>query len=153
MSHASSADSNGTVAAESAEPVAPVERADVSVRLVVPARAENIGLIRHALGGVGSALRLDAERISAIRLAVTEACTNVGRATPMAEGSGPLEVHVRTGPRLVEVDVRDRGMGIAPRPAEDSLGWGLPMIAALADRLRIARERDGANVVGMAFRR
>ena len=30
---------------------------------------------------------------------------------------------------------------------------GLPMIAALADRLRIARERDGANVVGMAFRR
>ena len=122
MSHASSADSNGTVAAESAEPVAPVERADVSVRLVVPARAENIGLIRHALGGVGSALRLDAERISAIRLAVTEACTNVVRHA-YGEGSGPLEVHVRTGPRLVEVDVRDRGMGIAPRPAEDSLGW------------------------------
>ena len=152
MSHASSAHSNVAVAAESAGPVEPVERAEVSVRLVVPALAENIGLIRHALGGVGSVLRLDAERISAIRLAVTEACTNVVRHA-YGEGSGPLEVHVRTGARLLEVDVRDRGMGIAPRPAEDSLGWGLPLIAALADRLRIARERDGANVVAMAFRR
>lgn len=151
MSHASPAHHNGAVAAESAGPVERIERAEVSVRLVVPARAENVALVRHALGGVGSALRLDAERLSAIRLAVTEACTNVVRHA-YREGLGPMEVDVRTGERSLEVEVRDRGMGIAPRPAEGSLGLGLPLIAALADRLRIARERDGANVVSMTFR-
>lgn len=149
MSQATPAHSNGAAAAESAEPV---ERAEVSVRLIVPARAENIGLVCHALGGVGSALRLDAERITAIRLAVTEACTNVVRHA-YADGHGPLEVDVRTAGDALEVDVRDRGKGIAPRPAETSLGLGLPLMAALADRLRITRERDGANVVAMAFRR
>jgi anti-sigma regulatory factor (Ser/Thr protein kinase) len=119
---------------------------------VLPASAENIGLVRHALAGVAAALRLDSARVSAIRLAVTEACTNVVRHAYQG-GPGPLEVDVRTGAATLEVDVRDRGVGILPRPAEDSLGLGIPLIAALTDRLRIARERDGATVISMAFRR
>jgi serine/threonine-protein kinase RsbW len=149
MSHPTSAQSNGETAHEV---LAALPREQVSVRLVLPARPENVGLVRHALGGVASALRLDSARIAAIRLAVTEACTNVVRHAYGGD-AGPLEVDVRAGADALEVDIRDRGQGIAPRPASDSLGLGLPLIAALADRLRIAREGDGANVISMAFLR
>lgn len=149
MSHQTSAQSNGATALDA---LAARPREQVSVRLVLPARPENVGIVRHALGGVASAMRLDSARIGAIRLAVTEACTNVVRHAYGGDG-GPLEVDVRTGADALEVDVRDRGQGIQPRPAGESLGLGLPLIAALADRLRIAREGDGANVISMAFLR
>jgi anti-sigma regulatory factor (Ser/Thr protein kinase) len=125
---------------------------DVSVRLVLPAEPENVGIVRHALAGVGSALRLEGERLSAVRLAVTEACTNVVRHAYGGD-PGPLEVDVRAREDALEVDVRDRGTGIAPRPSETSLGLGLPLIAALADRMRIRRDPDGSTVISMAFRR
>jgi serine/threonine-protein kinase RsbW len=157
MQRASSADtSNGSVSPSG--PTAGAgggsgrQAAVVSVRLVLPAQPENVGIVRHALGGVASALRLDAERLAAMRLAVTEACTNVVR---HAYGGkpGPLEVDVRAGSDALEVDVRDHGVGITPRPNPSSLGLGLPLIAALTDRLRIARDPDGSTVISMAFRR
>jgi anti-sigma regulatory factor (Ser/Thr protein kinase) len=149
MSHPTPAQSNGVAAGPVAAPPA---REHVSVRIVLPARAENVGIVRHALGGVASALRLESARVAAIRLAVTEACTNVVRHA-YGDDAGQMEVDVRTGADGLEVDVRDRGAGIQPRAAADSLGLGLPLIAALTDRVRIARERDGSNVVSMAFLR
>jgi serine/threonine-protein kinase RsbW len=149
MSHLTSAHSNGATAHEV---LAALPREHVSVRLVLPASPENVGIVRHALGGIASALLLDSARVAAIRLAVTEACTNVVRHA-YGDDTGPLEVDVRAGVDALEVNVRDRGHGIQPRPASESLGLGIPLIAALADRLRIARERDGANVISMAFLR
>jgi serine/threonine-protein kinase RsbW len=127
-------------------------RAAGSLLLTLSARPESVGIVRHALGGVGSALGLDEERLASVRLAVTEACTNVVRHA-YGDEPGPLEVVVRAGADRVEVDVRDRGGGIVPRPREGSLGLGLPLIAALTERFLITRDREGATVLSMAFPR
>jgi serine/threonine-protein kinase RsbW len=127
--------------------------AAADLRLRVPARAESVGLVRHALAGLTGPLRLDVELAANLRLAVTEACTNVVRhAYPEGE-EGPLDVRVTTEQGDLEVAVRDRGPGIAPRARSDSLGLGLPLIAALSDGLRIFRDRDGFTVLAMRFAR
>jgi anti-sigma regulatory factor (Ser/Thr protein kinase) len=126
---------------------------DADVRLSLPeAEAESAGLVRHVLGGLTGALALDAETVAGIRLAVTEACTNVVRHA-YANGTGPLDVRIRTSSEEVQVDVRDRGPGIAPRPGRDSLGLGLPLIAALSDGMRIFRDEDGWTVLALRFTR
>jgi serine/threonine-protein kinase RsbW len=118
----------------------------------MPARPENVPVIRHALTGVANALLLDSRTIENLRLAVTEACTNVVRHA-YGDGDGPLEVRVRTGPEDVTVEIRDHGSGIKPTKSADSLGIGLPLIAGVCDGLRIGRDTEGANVVAMTFRR
>src|SRR3712207_5207967 len=46
------------------------------IELTLPARAENVAVVRHAIGGLGEALDLDPQTLSDVKLAVTEACTN-----------------------------------------------------------------------------
>ena len=129
---------------------APNGSTKAGLRLTLPARPESVGVVRQALGGVGSALDLDEERLTSVQLAVTEACTNVVRHA-YGDEPGPIEVVVRAGVGRLEVDVRDHGRGITPRPREGSLGLGLPLIAALTERFLIARDREGATVLSMAF--
>ena len=63
------------------------------MELALPARAANIAVVRHAFGALGEAFAVDEETLSNIRLAVTEACTNVVvHAYPDGQ-EGPLEVH------------------------------------------------------------
>src|ERR1700745_3993604 len=49
------------------------------VKLTLPARPENVAVVRHVLGAFAQALGLSVELIEDLRLAVTEACTNVVR--------------------------------------------------------------------------
>ena len=133
-------------------PRAEASAADCALRLVMPARAENVPVIRHALTGVATALRLDARTVDNLRLAITEACTNVVRHA-YDGAAGTLEVRVRSTPEAVTVDVRDFGAGMRPRRGSSSLGLGLPLIAGVCDGLRIARDADDANVVTMTFLR
>ena len=49
------------------------------VKLTLPARPENVSVIRHVLGAFAEALRLPDDLVEDLRLAVTEACTNVVR--------------------------------------------------------------------------
>ena len=127
------------------------EAADLQLRL--PARAESVGLVRHALAGLTGPLQLDVQLAANLRLAVSEACTNVVRHAYREGEEGPLDVRVKADPGGIEVAVRDRGPGIAPRPGPDSLGLGLPLIAALSDGLRIFRDREGFTVLAMHFGR
>jgi anti-sigma regulatory factor (Ser/Thr protein kinase) len=118
----------------------------------MPARPENVPVVRHALTGIAVALRLDGRTVENLRLAVTEACTNVVRHAYPGE-EGPLEVCVHSSATAVTVEVRDHGPGIRPTTTSRSLGIGLPLIAGVCDALRIARDAEGANVVSMTFRR
>ena len=126
--------------------------ADCALRLAMPARPENVPVIRHALTGVANALHLDERTVENLRLAVTEACTNVVRHA-YGGGEGPIEVRVSSRTGDVTVEIRDHGRGIQPTKNPDSLGIGLPLIAGVCDGLRITRDADGANVVAMTFLR
>jgi anti-sigma regulatory factor (Ser/Thr protein kinase) len=121
------------------------------VQLTLPARAENVAVVRHALGGLGEALALDAQTMSDVKLAVTEACTNVV-VHAYGDGDGPMEVAVSLEGGVLRVTVRDEGIGIVPRADSPGLGLGLPLIATLTESLELGKAEDDRTEVTMLFR-
>lgn len=121
------------------------------VQLTLPARAENVAVVRHALGGLGEALDLDPQILSDMKLAVTEACTNVV-VHAYGEREGPMEVSATVDGTTLRVTVRDEGLGIVPRADSPGLGLGLPLIATLTESLELGKADDDRTEVAMVFR-
>jgi anti-sigma regulatory factor (Ser/Thr protein kinase) len=124
---------------------------DSDIRLTVPARPENVAVIRHVLGALADALALPPALIDDVRLAVTEACTNVVRHAYESEGT--IDVVVRPRGDTLEVVVADEGRGLGPSPDTAGPGLGLPLIAALTDTLEIERNRNSGSRLVMRFLR
>lgn len=120
------------------------------LELTLPARAENVGVVRHVLGGVAEALALDVELLEDIRLAVSEACANVV-VHAYSEAGGLMDVDVSADERELLVSVRDHGSGMAPRTDSPGLGVGLPLIASLADSVELVTPPGGGTEVRMRF--
>ena len=107
------------------------------LELTLPARAENVAVVRHAFGGLGDVLDVPDQTLSDIKLAVTEACTNVVvHAYPDREGGSASRALVDDR-RLTVVVVDDRAAASCPRPDSPGLGLGLPLIATLAESLEL----------------
>jgi serine/threonine-protein kinase RsbW len=121
------------------------------VELTMPARAENVAIVRHAIGALGEAIAIDAQTLSDIRLAVTEACTNVVVHAYPDGSEGPLEVMATLGGEELTVVVRDEGKGIAARTDSPGLGLGLPLIASLAERVELGHDEQARTEVRMTF--
>ncbi len=121
------------------------------LELTLPACAENVGVVRHVLGGVAEALRLDAELLDDIRLAVSEACANAVIHAYAGEGSGFIDVDLHTAPSELEVVIRDHGTGMAPRTDSPGLGVGLPLMASLAGSMELLSPPGGGTEVRMRF--
>lgn len=121
------------------------------IELALPARAANIAVVRHAFGALGEAFAVDEETLSNIRLAVTEACTNVVVHAYPDGHEGPLEVFATLRKEKLEVVVRDEGLGIAPRADSPGLGLGLPLIASLTESVQLGRDDDERTEVRMTF--
>jgi serine/threonine-protein kinase RsbW len=109
------------------------------LRLTLPATAENVMVVRQAVAGLGEALGLPGSRIADLKTVVTEACNNVVLHAYEDE-PGPLEVTAEPRSGELEVQVADEGKGFRPRvtPGDESLGLGLPLIAALSDGFEIS---------------
>lgn len=121
------------------------------LQLLVPARAENVAVVRHAFGGLADALALPDQLTADIKLAVTEACTNVVLHA-YADDEGPLEVDASIFDDEIVVVVRDHGSGIHPRPDSPGLGLGLPLIATLSQSLELeGGSSDAPTEVRMTF--
>jgi anti-sigma regulatory factor (Ser/Thr protein kinase) len=119
--------------------------------LTLPARAENVAVVRHAFGGLGDALDVDDQVLADVKLAVTEACTNVVvHAYP--DGEGPMEIAAALRDGRLAIAIRDEGSGMLPRPDSPGLGLGLPLIATLAETLELGRADDDRTEVRMTFR-
>jgi anti-sigma regulatory factor (Ser/Thr protein kinase) len=122
------------------------------VLLTMPARPEGVGVVRQALAGVADALDFDASVLADMKMAVTEACTNV--VVHAYEDDGMLEVEMLTGEDGLTIVVRDQGTGIQPRPAQvgaPALGLGLPLIAALSDAFELRGSAGAGTEVRMTF--
>jgi len=121
------------------------------IQLTLPARAENIAIVRHVLGAFGEASTIDAQVLSDVRLAVTEACTNVVVHAYPEDQEGPMEVLAEIDDHELNVIVRDRGKGITPRPDSPGLGLGLPLIASLTESVQLGRDEQDRTEVQMTF--
>jgi serine/threonine-protein kinase RsbW len=130
-----------------------VEPRDGSVSIRLPATPESLPVVRQALTGAAEDLRLRADLLDDVKIAVSEACNNaVVHAYP--DGSaGALEVEIWTEPRRLLVEVRDWGAGMAPRSVqtETGLGLGLSLMASLAEEVTLGRGGGDATVVRLGF--
>jgi anti-sigma regulatory factor (Ser/Thr protein kinase) len=105
----------------------------------LPAKAENVAVVRHAIAGLADRIGMDEASTADLRTVVTEACMNVVvHAYPEGE-TGLLEVEAVPDGDGLTVAVRDFGRGISPRPGVDrpSLRIGLALIAALSSSFEI----------------
>lgn len=129
----------------------PVRAVDAQpeVRLALPALPANVALVRQALAGLTDDLGIDATRASDMKIALTEACTNVV-VHAYGEETGPLEVTMAVEHGRLVLGVRDCGGGLRPLPARDEggapLGFGLALIASLSDELGIVAGRHGTEM-------
>jgi serine/threonine-protein kinase RsbW len=123
-----------------------------AVRLRLPAVPANVALVRQALAGLSEQLGLEAARVADMKIAITEACTNAV-VHAYGEGGGPLDVMMAVEHGRLVLTVRDHGGGLHPLPSSGEgppLGFGLALIASLADEFGIAGSRHG-TVVRVAF--
>ncbi|MEA2323521.1 MAG: serine/threonine-protein kinase RsbW [Solirubrobacteraceae bacterium] len=121
------------------------------LELTLPARPENVAVARHAIGGFADVLDLADQTLADVKLAVTEACTNVVvHAYP--GGEGPMGLRATIDDDVLRVVVVDHGRGILPRADSPGLGLGLPLIATLAESLELGTGSGEETEVRMTFR-
>lgn len=123
------------------------------VTLTLPARPENVAVVRHVLGAFAESMRLPDELIEDLRLAVTEACTNVVRHAYADGEPGAVEVCIEPREERVHVVVADHGRGIGTSTDTSGPGLGLPLIAAIADTVELQSAPGGGSRVAMTFAR
>jgi serine/threonine-protein kinase RsbW len=120
------------------------------LKLVLPAEAKNVGVVRHALAGLAEALGMDAGRIGDLKTVVTEACMNAV-VHAYEESPGAIEVDAHREDDELVIVVRDQGAGIRPRAniERESLRMGLPLIAALSSSFELSGAPGRGTVVTM----
>ncbi|MBA2460583.1 MAG: ATP-binding protein [Actinobacteria bacterium] len=126
-------------------------RTDSGILLTLPARAENLALVRGVVGLLAEHLQMPAEQVEDVKLAVTEACANVVRhAYPGSDGR--LNVAAEPEPDCLTVVVSDLGRGLRPDPGGEGPGLGLPLMAALTHGLEIDGGPRQGSRLSMSFR-
>ena len=124
------------------------------VRLTMPARPEGVAIVRQALAGMADALDFDPAVMADMKMAVSEACTNVV-VHAYDDSDGVLEVDMTADEIGLTIRVRDHGTGIRPQVnnARDvpALGLGLPLIAALSDSFELHGSTGQGTEVRMVF--
>ena len=113
----------------------------------VPARAQSVGPLRHAVVEFAGSSGASADQLATIALAVSEALSNaVLHAYVDHDEPGDVIVDAHVHERSLEVLIRDEGHGMRPRTDSPGLGLGLPLIARLAERLVISDTAPGTSV-------
>jgi serine/threonine-protein kinase RsbW len=117
----------------------------------LPAKAENVAVVRHAIAGMAEQLGMDEAGLADLKTVVTEACMNVVVHAYPDDGRGPLEVEADPDGEGLTVTVRDSGAGISPQADSErsSLKLGLSLIAALSSSFSIAGGLDRGTEVTM----
>jgi anti-sigma regulatory factor (Ser/Thr protein kinase) len=121
-----------------------------ALQMFLPAKAENVAVVRHALAGLADEIGMDEAGVADLKTVVTEACMNV---VAHAYGGDPGPLIVEAGPDSegLTVVVRDEGRGIRPQADVDkpSLRLGLSLIAALSSSFAISGGLDRGTEVSM----
>jgi serine/threonine-protein kinase RsbW len=121
------------------------------LQMSLPARAENVAVVRHALAGLADRIGMDEAGVADLKTVVTEACMNVVVHAYPDHESGQLDVEAISETEGLTIVVRDYGRGIRPRPEAErpSLRIGLTLIAALSSSFEIKGGVDRGTEIRM----
>jgi len=115
-----------------------------------PAIPDSVPVARRELSAFAAQLGASEEQIEAVRLAASEAITNV---VMHAYRGDRGEIHVRADLAADElwVLIGDDGVGLRAHSESPGLGVGLALIAQSADGLTIMNRAEGGTEVRMRF--
>ena len=116
-----------------------------------PATPSSVGPARGAVAAYANELGIRGRLLDDIKLAVSEACTNVVLHAYVGAEPGAFTVTAHRQWRDLVVSVRDHGAGTRPRADSPGMGLGLPLMATLSRGLVITTPADGGTKVVMRF--
>jgi serine/threonine-protein kinase RsbW len=116
-----------------------------------PATPDVIAPLRHAVADYAREAGIEGERLDDVRLAVSEAVTNVVRHAYRDE-RGQVHLTVRTVEDELWVLVADDGCGLSVPSPDPGLGWGLAFITEACDEFTLAERGGGGAEARMVFR-
>ncbi len=115
-----------------------------------PARKETVAEIRRVVTEFAAAAGMRAERLDALRLAVSEAATNAlvhgYRGEP-----GEIQLTAQIVGRDLWVLIADSGYGHNVAAKTPGLGLGLPLITRSADEFTLLERANGGTEARMRF--
>lgn len=115
--------------------------------------AESIAAARSFALDTAAGVPWMKDRLDDVRLVVSEVVTNAVRAQRSASSPLSIELLCSVTPDVLSLEVVDHGGGFEPPTVPEwpglelEGGFGLPLIATLADRVTYDRMRDGTRVV------
>ena len=135
-----------------------------SVQLSIPANSEFIAVARLSVSGVAARMDFSIEDIEDIKVAVSEACTNVIQHAYANTQSGVINITFTIHKDLLEITVKDSGKGFNPNNVESEktkggnsdlygLGLGLVFIQSLMDDAQINSEQGIGTTLTMVKKR
>lgn len=117
--------------------------------LRLPSRPEYVLLARLVVSRIGEIAGFCPADIYDLKLAVTEAATNVIRHAEV----GYFEIDYKVSPGCVEITVTDQGGGFDPRKLsgvpEREGGFGLAVIRSLVDEVELDSTAEGGTTLKM----
>jgi serine/threonine-protein kinase RsbW len=116
-----------------------------------PARPEHVGAARRAASVAAARAGAENAVLDAVRLAVSEAVSNVVVHSYRGATRGEFTMSVAWEDNRLQVTVRDHGCGMQPRMDSPGAGLGLPLIATLADSFSVSEPPDGGTELSMTF--
>lgn len=117
------------------------------LRTAVP---ESVPALRRALVEYARAAGADREQCEAVRLAISEAVTNVVLHA-YGDLAGPVHVAASIAGAEMWVIVADDGRGINAPSRSPGLGQGLALIGAVSDSIAILRRPSGGTELRLRF--
>jgi anti-sigma regulatory factor (Ser/Thr protein kinase) len=117
------------------------------VRAAAP---EAVPALRHALVEYARAAGADREQCEAVRLAISEAVTNVVLHA-YGDFGGPVHVAASIAGGELWVIVADEGRGIDAPNRRPGLGQGLALIGAVSDSVAVLRRGTGGTELRLRF--
>jgi serine/threonine-protein kinase RsbW len=116
-----------------------------------PAAPEYVGSARRVVSAAARRAGAEDPVLDAVRLAVSEAVSNVIVHGYRERGNGAFTVAVEWEGDELRVTVRDEGCGMQPRTDSPGAGLGLPLIANLAETFSVTAPPGGGTEVCMTF--
>jgi serine/threonine-protein kinase RsbW len=119
----------------------------------VRADPQEIGHLRADVTEFAAGVGVREPTLADLRLAVSEALTNVVVHAYEGVERGLVHVHAAALDGHVEICIEDDGVGMRPRADSPGLGLGLPLIASIASSSLVSMRAGGGTVVKMTFQR